>query len=135
MTIAGNVNVGPSSDTSTSRQPSMSRSVSPVLTISTYSSGSCLDATPSKKMQAITIPPSSLGGVGLDVGVSIGATVGEGVLVAVGVAVGPGVCVLVGTGDGTGVTVGIGVAVSNGAEVGVGVTVTTLVGVGVGSGV
>ena len=78
MTIAGNVNVGPSSDTSTRRQPFRSRSVSPVLTISTYSSGSCLDATPSKKMQEITTPPSSLGGVGLDVGVSVGAGVGVG---------------------------------------------------------
>ena len=142
MTISGNVNVGLSSDTSTRRQRFMSWASAPVLTISTYSSGSCLDATPSKKMQAIATPASP-GGEGLEVGVSVGAGVGVGV--SAGTAVGCAVDVGVGERVGRGVAVGAGVgedvtditgvAVEAIVAVGTGVVVLVAVGLAVASGV
>jgi hypothetical protein len=131
-TIAEKVNVGPSSDTSTRRHPFRSRSVSLALTISTYSSGSCLDTTPSKKIQTIDTPPSPAGELG--VAVSVGAGVGVGVSVGTAVGNGVGVGVDVGEFVGTGVGVGKGVGDDDTIVGGVDVAAGALVAIGTGVG-
>lgn len=91
-TIDGDMKVGPSSDTSVRCHPVRSWLEVPWLTISTYSSGSCRDATPSKKMQTMTtLEEAEVVGLGVTVGAGVAVRAGVGVFVGVGVGLGLGV--------------------------------------------
>ena len=116
----GKTNVGEPSSMSVRLQPSRFAGASPRLTISTYSSGSWLDTTPSKKTHAIW----RSGPVGVGVCVGWGVDVGALVAVAVGSAVA--------VGDGEGAAVDADVVAGKVVGVGVGVGVQVGGGVGIG---